>query len=204
MQQKTLQSLVGNTDIYLIDQIMKGRYKAGDCILDAGCGEGRNLLWFIKNGCQVYGVDQNENAIDYLRNANPEISKNRFSVSTVEHLIFDDNFFDHIISSAVLHFAKDTAHFKNMLKEMLRVLKPDGTLFIRMTTTHGMEDILVRNKSGVYALPDGTIRYLLSLHLLKKLMKDWSFSLAEPFKTVLVYKERSMCVLVIQKKTTLI
>ncbi len=200
MQQETLQTLVGNTDIYLIDQILKGRYKSGDLILDAGCGEGRNLHWFIKNGCQVYGVDQNEIAIDYIKNANPEISKIRFSVSTVENLKFSDNFFDHIISSAVLHFAKDHLHFKRMFKEMLRVLKPGGTLFIRMTTTHGMEDI-IENKSGVYALPDGTDRYLLTLKMLKELSEKWKFSLVEPFKTVLINKERSMCVLVLQKDT---
>ncbi len=199
MQQETLQTLVGNTDIYLIDQIMKGRYKAGDLILDAGCGEGRNLHWFIKNGCQVYGVDQNENTIDNIRTANPEISKNRFTVSNVEHLIFEGNFFDHIISSAVLHFAKDHLHFKMMFKEMLRVLKPGGTLFIRMTTAHGMEAILSKNKSGVYPLPDGTERYLLSLKMLKELSEKWKFSLVEPFKTVLVNKERSMCVVVLRK-----
>lgn len=35
-------------DIYLLDQIMKGRYDKEDIILDAGCGEGRNLRWFVE------------------------------------------------------------------------------------------------------------------------------------------------------------
>ena len=39
----SVQELIGNTDIYLIDQIMKNRYNQQDKILDAGCGNGRNL-----------------------------------------------------------------------------------------------------------------------------------------------------------------
>lgn len=199
MHQETLKTLAGNTDIYLLDQILKGSYQFGEKILDAGCGDGRNLHWFLKNNFEIYGIDQNEEAIAQVRNANPEKIKNRFTVASVEHLNFKDNFFDHIISSAVLHFASNHKHFKTMLKEMLRVLKPDGTIFIRMTTSHGMETLLPEQETGVYDLPDGSSRYLLSLKLLKELSQNWKFSLAEPFKTVLVNKERSMCILVIRK-----
>ena len=60
MQSNTLIEMVGNTDIYLLDQIMKARYLKGDKVLDAGCGTGRNMFWFINNGITIYGIDADE------------------------------------------------------------------------------------------------------------------------------------------------
>lgn len=53
----SIHDLIGDTDIYLLDQIMKGRYNANDKILDAGCGNGRNLHWFLLYNISVYGID---------------------------------------------------------------------------------------------------------------------------------------------------
>jgi hypothetical protein len=46
--------LLGNTDIYLLDQIMKGRYAPSDILLDAGAGGGRNLHWFVQQGFAAF------------------------------------------------------------------------------------------------------------------------------------------------------
>ncbi|MFT3743892.1 MAG: hypothetical protein QM785_06305 [Pyrinomonadaceae bacterium] len=42
----------GGIDIYLFDQIQKGRFSPGMKILDAGCGGGRNIHWLLRNGYQ--------------------------------------------------------------------------------------------------------------------------------------------------------
>ncbi|MDQ2862885.1 MAG: class I SAM-dependent methyltransferase, partial [Bacteroidota bacterium] len=133
-------ALLGRTDIYLIDQIMRGRYMEGDKILDAGCGGGRNMHWFVQNNFDIYGIDSSEAAIINLRNEYPSLPSKNLQVAFIEALPFTDNFFDHVISSAVLHFAANAAHFKEMIGEMVRVLKPSGTLFIRMTSDIGIED----------------------------------------------------------------
>ena len=200
MKEETIQSLVGNTDIYLLDQIMKERYKRGESILDAGCGEGRNLHWFLKNDFKIFGVDQDENSIINLRKANPDLPKTRFSVAAIQNLHFKDNYFDHVISSAVLHFATGHAHFKNMIKEMRRVLKTGGTLFIRMTTNRGIEHLLHKNKNGIYDLPDGSERYLITSKMLEEILYKQQLSLVEPFKTVVVDDKRSMCILLLRKE----
>ena len=59
--------LLGCTDIYPIDHIMKGRYAPGDKILDAGCGDGRNMHWFVQNNFEIYGIDSSEAAIIICR-----------------------------------------------------------------------------------------------------------------------------------------
>ena len=68
----SLKNLIGQTDIYLLDQIMKGRYTENEKILDAGCGEGRNMHWFLQSGFVIYGTDINETAIAQLKSANPD------------------------------------------------------------------------------------------------------------------------------------
>lgn len=192
-------SVVGATDIYLIDQIMKGRYQKGDRLLDAGCGWGRNLHWFLRNGFEMYAVDANAEAIAELKLAYPVVPANRFSIALVEKTDFDAAFFDGIISSAVLHFARSTAHFFSMMDEMYRVLKTGGTLFIRMTSDIGIENRVQPVSEGVYQLPDGSNRFLLTRLLLQQVISRYAFAFLEDFKTVNVNDLRCMSTLVLQK-----
>lgn len=196
----SIAELLGRTDIYLIDQIMKDRYKAGNKILDAGCGGGRNMTWFIENGIDIFGVDSSEAAIMNLKNKYAHLPKENLQVAKIEKLPFDDNSFDHIISSAVLHFAKSVLHFKEMMAEMIRVLKPNGVLFIRMTSDIGIEDKVELLFDGNYKIPDGSMRFLLTKSLLAECMQEFNLSFAEPLKTVNVDDMRCMSTLVLQKK----
>ncbi len=192
--------MLGRTDIYLIDQIMKGRYAPGDKILDAGCGSGRNMHWFLQNNFEIYGIDSSEAAIVNLRNEYPTLPAENLQVSLIEKLPFPDNFFDHVISSAVLHFAASTTHFKAMMGEMLRVLNPNGTLFIRMTSDIGIEDKVKLLVNGNHIIPDGSMRFLLTKPLLAECMQQFNLSFSEPLKTVNVDDIRCMSTLILQKK----
>jgi|SRR6185437_2715407 len=199
MQPHSLQELIGNTDIYLLDQIMKGRYSKDDKILDAGCGGGRNLTWFLKNEINIYGVDKDATPINYLKSAHLDFDEKKFQVAEISNLPFENNFFDHLISSAVLHFAKSTSHFKNMMKEMTRVLKPNGSLFIRMASNIGIENKVHLVEDRIYYIPDGSTRFLLTPTLLNDLMADNNFSFSEPLKTTNVDNLRCMSTLVLIK-----
>ncbi|MEO8821827.1 MAG: class I SAM-dependent methyltransferase [Ginsengibacter sp.] len=199
MKPTPLHEIVGNTDIYLLDQIMKEKYRKSDTILDAGCGGGRNLFWFLKNEIDIYGVDNDATAINYIKSNYPNLDRKKFIVAEIDNLPFDINFFDHLISSAVLHFAKSTSHFKNMMKEMTRVLKPNGSLFIRMTSNIGIENKVRLVKNGVYDIPDSSTRFLLTPTLLNNLLVENNLSLAEPLKTVNVDNLRCMSTLVLIK-----
>jgi ubiquinone/menaquinone biosynthesis C-methylase UbiE len=196
MKINSIHEEVGNTDIYLIDQIMKGRYGSHDKILDAGCGGGRNLHWFLRQEIMIHGVDQDENTIHHLRSRLSASVAERFVQAPVEKLPFERNYFDHVISSAVLHFAKDTLHFHMMMAELVRVLRPEGSLFIRMASDIGIEDKVHLQEDGVYGIPDGSKRFLLTRLLLAELMQRYKLSFAEPFKTTNVDDLRCMSTLV--------
>jgi tellurite methyltransferase len=191
--------LLGQTDIYLIDQLLKGRYQMNDIILDAGCGYGRNLHWFLGNNSIIYGVDQDGNAIDDLKDKHPSLAEERFRCASLTALPFEDEFFHHVICSAVLHFAKNTLQFQQMVTQLVRVLKPGGSLFIRMTSDIGIEDRVHPLGEGVYAIPDGSRRFLLTRSLLADTMEKNRLSFLEPLKTVNVNDIRCMSTLVLTR-----
>lgn len=191
--------LLGNTDIYLLDQIMKHRYAPSDAILDAGAGGGRNLHWFVQDGFRVFGTDRDPEAVEALKKHYPDFPEERFQVAPVEALPFPDAFFDHIICSAVLHFANNEAHFEQMFEEMVRVLRQGGSIFIRVATDVGLSGKVLPLGQGRVRLPDGTDRFLLTKKMLQHLLQQHNLRLLEPFKTVLVDDLRSMAVLVLGK-----
>jgi ubiquinone/menaquinone biosynthesis C-methylase UbiE len=193
-----IDKILGGTDIYLIDQIMKGRYNQQDIILDAGCGYGRNLHYFLQNDFVIFGTDQDANAISTLQTQHPALAS-RFRHASVEKLPFENNYFSHIISSAVLHFAKGTLHFHYMIAEMARVVQPGGSIFIRMTSDIGIEDKVLPVEDGVYTIPDGSTRFLLTRPLLADMLHRNRLLFLEPLKTVNVEDVRCMSTLVLTK-----
>jgi ubiquinone/menaquinone biosynthesis C-methylase UbiE len=198
MKQQILKEILGNSDIYLIDQILKGRYQEDDIILDAGCGSGRNLQFFHQSGITFHAIDQNEEHIANLQTQYAEIATH-FQVASLEEIPFSDAKFDHILCNAVLHFADSETHFKNMFSELVRVLKKGGSLFIRMTSDIGIEGKSTHLQNGVYHLPDDSIRFLLTRDLLHELLTTHQLSLLEVVKSTNVHDVRSMCTLVLMK-----
>ena len=177
-------------------------------ILDAGCGEGRNTIYFLQQGYAIFGVDSNPIAVQMARMYAQTIQKNydiyRFQTATVEDMPFHQSAFDAVISSAVLHFATGTDHFLRMFGEMIRVLKPGGVLFLRMCME--VEDIKDQSQAlgnGIFSLPDGSRRFLLTKSLLKEIMEKHQLQYLEPPKSVLVHDQRAMGVLVWEKNENL-
>src|SRR6476661_5176160 len=107
----TLRETYGDIDIYLFDQLLKGRYDNLNKILDVGCGSGRNLPYFLRNGYEVFGIDISQQAVETVKQLSAELAPNNslenFMVCAAEKLPFDDATFDLVICSAVLHFARD-------------------------------------------------------------------------------------------------
>src|SRR5947209_19533232 len=103
----TLQQEFGEIDIYLFDQLLRGRIQPGMRVLDAGCGGGRNLIYLLRHGYEVCAVDEDENAVDAVwrlaAKLAPELSAANFRVARIETMPFPDASADAAISSAVLH-----------------------------------------------------------------------------------------------------
>jgi len=186
----------GQIDIYLFDQLLKGRFDPRMRVLDAGCGGGRNLVYFLRCGYDVCGVDLSAKAITHVRalaaDLAPHLPPDNFRAEAVEGMSFADAHFDLVISSAVLHFARDEEHWRDMLGEMWRVLKPGGILFARLASKVGVEGQIIPLEGGRYHLPDGSDRFLVDDRMLLAATDSLRGQLIEPLKTVVVRDLRSM------------
>lgn len=199
-----LQEWFGTIDIYLFDQLLKGRFTPQMRVLDAGCGGGRNLIYFLRSGYDVSGVDQSSEAIAQVRSLAallaPHLPLDNFLVAPVERMPFADASFDVVISSAVLHFARDEEHWQSMVGEMWRVLKSGGILFARLASSIGIEGQIEQIDGRRHYLPDGSERYLVDEQALLATAGALGGELLEPLKTTIVQNMRSMSTWCLQKR----
>ena len=198
-----LQQQFGNIDIYLFDQLLRGRIAPGMRVFDAGCGTGRNLVYLMRSGYEVYGIDAEPAAIASVRqlakSVAPHLPAENFLVSAIEAHSFPDGFADVVISSAVLHFARDDAQFDQMLQASWKVLRPGGLFFCRLASSIGMEDQMQPIAGRRHRLPDGSERYLVDAEQLVALTGEMGGQLLDPLKTTVVQDQRCMTTWVVRK-----
>ncbi len=196
----TLQEQFGQIDIYLFDQLLRGNITLAMRVLDAGCGLGRNLAYLLREGCEVFAVDAHPDAVEQVRRlaasvGNPSPAEN-FCVAAVEQMPFADAMADVVICSAVLHFARSEAHFRAMLDELWRVLRPGGLLFCRLASRIGME---------FDPLGDGRYRvgnqswFLVDAAMLLDWVRERDAEMVDPLKTTIVEDRRCMTTWVMRK-----
>ena len=193
----------GQIDIYLFDQLLRRRLQPGMRVLDAGCGSGRNLVYLLQSGYEVFGADSDVEAIESVRalaaTLAPHLPGANFRAEAVEELSFPDAFADVVLCSAVLHFARDDRHFEAMVSDMWRVLKPGGLLFCRLASAIGMETRVRQTRGRRFLLPDGSERYLVDEALLVDLTRTLGGTFLDPLKTTIVQNQRCMTTWVVRK-----
>jgi 2-polyprenyl-3-methyl-5-hydroxy-6-metoxy-1,4-benzoquinol methylase len=195
----TLQEQFGGIDIYLFDQLLRGNITAGMKIFDAGCGGGRNIVYLLREGYDVSGVDPDPHAIEAVRRLAPQLPAENFRVQTAEANSFPDAFADVVICSAVLHFARDDDHFRAMLLGAWRSLKPGGLFFSRLASSIGSERLVKKISGHRYILADVTERYLVDEAMLMRWTDELGAQLVDPIKTTIVQNLRSMTTWVLRK-----
>jgi SAM-dependent methyltransferase len=205
MPATNLHEQFGQIDIYLFDQILRGRIAPGMRIFDAGCGFGRNLVYFLQEGCEIFGVDSNPQAIDSTRrlaaSLAPALPPDNFRLASIEAMPFPEAFADVVLSSAVLHFARDDDHFNAMLRGTWNVLRPGGLLFCRLASSIGMENQVQWMEGRRFLLPDGSERYLVDAAMLSDLTRELGGELIDPLKTTVVQNQRCMTTWVVRKRS---
>lgn len=191
-------------DIYVFDQLLRGRILHDARLLDAGCGDGRNLVFLMREGADVRGIDRSQQAIDSIRRSATTLgytdAAERFTVQPVEQTSFANDQFDVVISSAVLHFARDEAQWWAMVREMWRVLAPHGMLFARLASSIGHETRIKALGGRRYILPDGSERFLVDEEFLVAATRELGGALLDPIKTTVVQAARSMTTWVVRKQ----
>ena len=197
-----LQEAFGEIDIYLFDQLLRGRFDRRRRVLDAGCGAGRNLPYFLRHGFDVWAVDSDPAAVTRVRRLaaalTPAAPPDRIQCHPLDALPWDDASMDAVICSAVLHFARDERDFAAMLVEMWRVLAAGGLFFARLATSIGLERHLA-STTGRVRLPDGSDRFVVDERTILEWTSTLGGTLADPLKTTNVQNRRCMTTWVMEK-----
>jgi SAM-dependent methyltransferase len=198
----TLQDQFGQIDIYVFDQILRGNIEAGMTVLDAGCGYGRNLVWMLREGVEVFALDADAEGVGHVRalaaELAPQLPAENFKVGMLEAMPFGDGVADVVICNSVLHFARDEQHFLAMVEELWRVVKPGGMLFCRLGSRIGME--FERVRGHVYRIGDGSEWFLVDEAVLLNMTDQMGGLLVDPLKTTIVQDYRCMTTWVVRKR----
>lgn len=193
----------GNIDVYLFDQLLRGRITPSMRVLDAGCGGGRNAKYLMRNGADVFGVDRDPESIRQVRTlaaeVAPDLSGDNFQVADLADLPFEGGQFDAVLCNAVLHFADDEPHFEAMIGEMWRVLAPGGVFFARLASDIGIERRVTRREGRWHRLPDGSDRFLVDEAYLLRVAEALGATRLDPIKTTNVQNLRAMTTWVLGK-----
>jgi len=198
----SIQEQFGQIDIYVFDQILRGNITRGMRVLDAGCGYGRNLVYLLREGCKVFALDQDVAGVEHVRRLSASLETGlpaeNFQIAPIERMPFPDAFVDVVICSSVLHFARDDDHFRAMLAELWRVLRPGGMLFCRLGSRIGMDFEPVRGHK--FIVGDGSEWFLVDEEMLLDLVDELDAVLVDPLKTTIVQDFRCMTTWVIRKR----
>jgi SAM-dependent methyltransferase len=193
---------LGAIDIYLFDQLLRGRFDRRPRVLDAGCGDGRNLTYLLRRGFTCFGIDRDPAAIERVRalaaSLATESPAGSFCSGEIDRLPWADASMDAVVCSAVLHFASDIAHFDRMVDEMWRVLAPSGMLFARLASNIGLE-ALVGPAGRRVRLPDGSDRFVVDEAILIESTRRMGGRLLDPIKTTNVQNQRCMTTWCVEK-----
>jgi len=193
----------GDLDIYLFDQLLRGRFDRRPRVLDAGCGGGRNLVYFLRRGFACFGVDRDPAAIEQVRalaaKLAPQLPAENFRTGELDRLPWEAATMDAVVCSAVLHFARDLAHFDRMLAELWRVLTPQGMLFARLASNIGLEHAVGAAGRQV-RLPDGSDRFVVDETMLLERTERMGGALLDPLKTTNVQQQRCMTTWALTKR----
>ena len=198
-----LRAKFGEIDIYLFDQLLRGRLDRRTRVLDAGCGAGRNIVYLLRRGYECFGIDRDPAAVDDMRalaaQVAPALPAENFQIGEIDRLPWPDASVDAVVCSAVLHFAADAAHFDRMVSDLWRVLAPDGMFFARLASNIGLEDRIGRAGRRV-RLPDGSDRFIVDEGMLMTSTARLGGQLLDPIKTTVVQGQRCMTTWCVRKR----
>lgn len=185
----------GDMDIFLMDLILKGKIPEKGKVLDAGCGEGRNGIYFINNQYSYTGVDTDRSKVSLIEFLSGG-TESSFFVEDIKTFAERKETFDFIVCSRVLHFAESVDHFYEMWNDLISMLNPRAIIYISMDSVIDT-DIGEAKDNGRFLFPDGEVRFAITKEIYKDIKKG--FEEIESLKTLVAHGKRAQSFIALKK-----
>lgn len=162
---------------YWVDFFTPIKNKNNKTVLDFGCGGGRYTEMLARMGFKTYAFDLHQSMMDEtLQKVKIAEVKAEVFQAEMTNIPFENKMFDIILSNGVLHNAKSLKELKKAISEIVRVIKPNGTLCLNMFYDGGNNSLLAKNKEKyMYTTKDELPMTLLPLKDLEKLFVKYGF-----------------------------
>ena len=192
MEIERLNHEIGNMDLFLLDQLLKVRFNKKQKILDAGCGEGRNLSYFIRHGYDVYAFDKDPKSLDFLnlyaKTLNKAFDTDAFTLADLaSDLPYPPEAFDVVFCISVLHFAQNEETFFLYFGSLWKHLKSGGTFIFYSK----YEDLSHKEEGGFFYSNE---------KIIKKLENLYSFKYLENIKILQIMQQGKYAFFIVEKK----
>ena len=197
MDIRQINNYFGDMDLFLMDLILKGKIPEKGKILDVGCGEGRNGLYFIQHGYEYHGWDIDKSKlslIEYLTKNLPNTNAHFLCQdirSTLTHTAYDI-----LLCSRVLHFAESLEDFMLMWSKLADLTSENGVIYVSMDSIIDISMGIKRPNSKV-EFPDGATRFALTESIYDEIRKG--FDEIEPLRTLVQHDTRAQSFFLLKK-----
>lgn len=179
-----------------MDLLLKGKIPEKGTVLDIGCGDGRNAIFFIRNGYDYIGIDTEFSKLKLLEHVSKSVSdRASFIHSDFRKAKLNENSFDLVICSRVMHFLEDEISLTGFWEKIAQVTKAKGTVYGSMDSI--VDTTAYTSLEDKVQFPDGAVRYPLSSSLYEKM--KIGFDELHPLITVSHQKYRTQSFFALQK-----
>ena len=146
-------------------------------VLDLGCGNGRDSLYFLSHDLKVTGVDASDIAIQKLSTLTQDNPNAKFICGdfVTDDLIYNSQY-DYVYSRFTLHAINDIQEVV-LLKNVTRALKNGGKFFIEARTIHDDLFGMGENLGGNMFMYDNHFRRFINPDELKSTLENLGFEI---------------------------
>ena len=196
-ERRAARATFGEIDIYLFDQLLRGRFDRRPRVLDAGCGDGRNLVYFLRRGFACFGVDRDPAAIAQVRalaaQLAPQLPAENFRAGELDRLPWDaasDG--RRRLQRGPAFCAATSTHFDRMVDGDVARARAGRPVLRAAGVEHRPRGRGRRRRAGACGCPTAPIASSSTKRCCSSGPSGWAAQLLDPIKTTNVQQQRCM------------
>ena len=198
----SVQEQFGQIDIYVFDQILRGNIAPGMRVLDAGCGYGRNLVYLLREGCEIFALDADADGVEHVRQLSASLRTGLAGGELPGRVHRAHAISGRVCRCSDLQFSAPLcprrAAFPGHVGGALASVEAGRDVVLPLGSRIGMD--FERVRGNIFVVGDGSEWFLVDEEMLLELTEEMNGVLVDPLKTTIVQDYRCMTTWVLRKR----